>query len=155
MNIELRDVRHEDFPILFAQLNDPEGARMAAFGTRDVDAAAYAARIEKSLAAGGTIMKAIVVDGEVVGSVASFMLGAERHVTYGVARAHWGRGIATAALTLLLQAIAERPLHASAAKDNARSLRILEKCGFVVRGSAKAFASARNEEIEEVFLELV
>ena len=47
------------------------------------------------------------------------------------------------------------PLYASAAQDTAASIRVLEKCGFEMRGSAKAFAKARGTEIEEVFLELV
>jgi RimJ/RimL family protein N-acetyltransferase len=47
-----------------------------------------------------------------------------------------------------------RPLYASAARDNAASIRVLEKCGFTIRGSAKAFAGARGEEIEEVMLHL-
>jgi RimJ/RimL family protein N-acetyltransferase len=153
MNVTLRDVTSADWPALFAQLSDPEGARMAAFGTRDAGVDAYRARMETSLAA-GTVLKVIVTDGEVVGSVAVFSMGGERHVTYGVARAHWGRGIASAALGELLRVVPERPLHASAAKDNVRSLRVLEKHGFVVCGSEKAFASARGEEVEEVFLAL-
>jgi len=31
---------------------------------------------------------------------------------------------------------------------------VLEKCGFTICGSAKAFAGARGEEIEEVTLHL-
>lgn len=48
----------------------------------------------------------------------------------------------------------DRPHYASTASDNAASIRVLEKCGFVMRGSAKAFAKARNTEIDEVFFEL-
>ena len=48
-----------------------------------------------------------------------------------------------------------RPLYASAAKNNAASIRVLEKCGFAIRGSAKALAKARGNGIEEVFFELV
>jgi RimJ/RimL family protein N-acetyltransferase len=63
-------------------------------------------------------------------------------------------GIATLALTEFLRIFNTRPLYASAAKDNAASIRVLEKCGFAIRGSAKAFAKARGTEIEEVFFEL-
>jgi RimJ/RimL family protein N-acetyltransferase len=44
---------------------------------------------------------------------------------------------------------------ASGDKDNAASIRVLEKCGFAIRGSAKALAKARGNGIEEVFFELV
>jgi RimJ/RimL family protein N-acetyltransferase len=47
-----------------------------------------------------------------------------------------------------------RPIYASAAQDNAASLRVLAKCGFVVTGSHLDYAEARGHEIEEVLLEL-
>jgi RimJ/RimL family protein N-acetyltransferase len=126
---------------------------MAGFGTRDHDAGELAARWRRVLAEGST-QKAILVGGEVVGFTATFFLEDKPQVTYWVARSHWGRGIATEALSQLLRHVKTRPLYASAASDNAASLRVLQKCGFVIRGSARAFASARGEEIEEVFLEL-
>jgi len=47
-----------------------------------------------------------------------------------------------------------RPLHARAAKDNVASIRVLQKCGFVVTGSDRSFATARGMEIDEAILEL-
>src|SRR5215813_15116650 len=38
--------------------------------------------------------------------------------------------------------------------DNLGSIRVLEKCGFTVTGSAKAFANGRGAEIEETCLVL-
>lgn len=58
------------------------------------------------------------------------------------------------ALVGLLQIVTSRPIYASAAKDNLGLLRALEKCGFTVTGSARAFANWRGDDIEEVFLEL-
>jgi RimJ/RimL family protein N-acetyltransferase len=151
--VQLRDVVDADWPFFFALQRDEEAARMAGFGTRDLDATELAARWKRVLAEGST-QKAILVQGEVVGFAATFPLEGKPQVTYWVARSHWGRGIATEALSQLLQHVRTRPLYASAARDNAASLRVLEKCGFVIRGSARAFASARGGEIEEVFLEL-
>ena len=54
----------------------------------------------------------------------------------------------------MLGVVTERPLHARAAADNAGSIRVLEKCGFVVTGSGRGFANARGEEIDEVLLAL-
>jgi RimJ/RimL family protein N-acetyltransferase len=76
-------------------------------------------------------------------------------VTYWLGKAFWGNGIATLALTEFLCIFKTRPLYASVAKDNVASIRVLEKCGFAICGSAKAFATARGTEIEEVFFELV
>jgi RimJ/RimL family protein N-acetyltransferase len=47
-----------------------------------------------------------------------------------------------------------RPLYASAAADNAGSIRVLEKCGFRRTGEVRALAKARGAEITEVFFEL-
>lgn len=152
--IELRDVVESDLPVFFGYQRDETSARMAAFGTRDPDASAYAARWRKGLADPSTTHKTIVVDGRVVGFVATFRLEGKLEVTYWIARAHWGRGLATRALSMLLKLVAERPLYASAARDNVASLRVLEKCGFRVYGSERALATARGEEVEEVFLEL-
>jgi len=38
------------------------------------------------------------------------------------------------------------------AKDNIASVRVLEKCGFVISGYDQGFANARGEEIEEVIM---
>jgi RimJ/RimL family protein N-acetyltransferase len=154
IEIHLRQVLDGDYAILFEYQRDAVSAWMAAFGTKDSDAGELAARWKSSLADGSTMQRAIVEGGNVVGFVATFISEGKPQVTYWIARSHWGRGIATAALRQLLRCIPARPMYASAAKDNMASLRVLEKCGFTIRGSGKAFATARGEEIEEVFLEL-
>lgn len=75
-------------------------------------------------------------------------------VGYWIGKVFWGKGIATAALTEFLRRQTARPLNARAAKDNLASLRVLQKCGFVVTGADKSFAHARNAEIEELLLTL-
>ncbi len=87
-----------------------------------------------------------------VGSVAKYEMFGKPEITYGIAREHWGKGLATAALTEFLSQLSTRPLYAHAAKDNVASLRVLEKCGFKITGEEQAFAMARNEEIDEVSL---
>jgi RimJ/RimL family protein N-acetyltransferase len=54
----------------------------------------------------------------------------------------------------LLGVVPDRPLYARAAADNAGSVRVLEKCGFVLTGHERGFANARGEEIDEVVLTL-
>ena len=154
IEIQLRQVVESDYSIFFEHHRDPVSARMAAFVTKDPDAGELAARWKRSLADESTMARTIVEGGQVVGFVATFLREGKPQVTYWIARSHWGRGIATAALSQLLRRVAARPIYASAATHNQASLRVLEKCGFTVSGSRKAFAGARGEEIEEVFLQL-
>jgi RimJ/RimL family protein N-acetyltransferase len=152
--MELRDLSENDFAVLLDLQRDPVSSRMAAFGTRDADPAELAARWKRALTNPSTIQKAIVRDGNVIGFVASFLREGKPEVTYWIARPYWGQGVATRALRELLRLVTVRPIHASAASDNAGSLRVLAKCGFTVCRSEKAFAEARGEEVVEVFLEL-
>jgi RimJ/RimL family protein N-acetyltransferase len=153
--IILRDLAESDLPILFEQQNDPEANRMAAFMPRDPsDRDAFMTHWKRILANPTGMNKAILRNGKVAGSIGSFLWDGKPQVTYWLGKAFWGRGIATLALTEFLRIFKTRPLYASAAKDNAGSIRVLEKCGFAIRGSGKAFAKARGTEIEEVFFEL-
>ncbi|WP_308409342.1 GNAT family N-acetyltransferase [Streptomyces pinistramenti] len=63
-----------------------------------------------------------------------------------------GVGAAPQALAELIELESARPLHAEAPADNAGSLRVLKKCGFVVTGRSSCFAQARGQEIACVHL---
>jgi RimJ/RimL family protein N-acetyltransferase len=82
------------------------------------------------------------------------MMFGEREVSYWIARKHWGKGLATAALGAFLEEVTIRPLQARVAHDNMGSLRVLQKCGFVITGRDKYFANGRGEEIEEIIVKL-
>ncbi|MET9775791.1 GNAT family N-acetyltransferase [Streptomyces sp. NPDC006367] len=154
MHIALREVHDSDLPVFFRQLNDPEALRMAAFTPPDpADRDAFTAHWQK-IRTSDAVVRTVLGDGDVVGSVAVYGEPGEREVTYWVDRAYWGRGVATAALRALLAEVADRPLYARAAADNAGSLRVLEKCGFVTGARARGFAPARGEVIDEVVLHL-
>jgi RimJ/RimL family protein N-acetyltransferase len=154
MEVVLRAVHDSDLPVFFRQMNDPESIRMAAFTAKDpTDREAFDAHW-KRVRASTAVNRTVLVDGDVVGSVAVYGEPGEREVTYWIDRAYWGRGIATAALRALLAAVPERPLYARAAADNPGSLRVLDKCGFRVTGQDRGFANARGEEIDEVVLTL-
>jgi RimJ/RimL family protein N-acetyltransferase len=71
------------------------------------------------------------LDGEAVGNVVSWEGEEGRLVGYWIGREHWGKGIATAALTAFLDVVRMRPLFALVHAGNAGSIRVLEKCGFV------------------------
>ncbi|MGW1891773.1 GNAT family N-acetyltransferase [Streptomyces sp. NPDC002004] len=154
MEIALRAVHDSDLPVFFRQMNDPEALRMAAFTPEDpADRERFDAHWAR-IRASSAVLRTILADGDVVGSAAVYGEPGEREVTYWVDRAHWGRGIATAALRALLTEVPERPLQARAAADNAGSLRVLEHCGFLPTERTRGYANARGEDIDEVVLVL-
>ncbi|MFF3331372.1 GNAT family N-acetyltransferase [Streptomyces sp. NPDC002888] len=154
MQVVLREVHDSDLPVFFRQMNDPESMRMAAFTVEDpTDRDAFDA-LWKRIRSSDDIARTVLADGDVVGNAAVYGEPGEREVTYWVDRAYWGRGVATAALRELLTEVPERPLYARAAADNEASLRVLQKCGFRVSVTARGFANARGEEIDEVVLTL-
>jgi len=156
-DLSLRDVVEDDLTLFFDFQLDPDANFMAAFIARDpTDREAFTAHWKKIMAVPTNIIRTIVRDGQVVGSVSSYELSGKPEVTYWIGRAHWGKGIATRALTVFLaQVNTTRPIYARVAKDNLGSRRVLEKCGFQVIGESKGFAKARGEEIEELHLELL
>ena len=153
--VALRPVREADLDALFRQMSDPESVSMAAFTPENPDdRQRFDAHMARVLASPETTMRAITWKGELVGSIASFVVEGRTEVTYWIDRAAWGRGLASQALALFLEVVRTRPLHARAASDNAGSLRVLEKVGFRVMDTEVSFAPARGAEIEETILRL-
>lgn len=93
-------------------------------------------------------------DGHLVGSIASFLVEGDTEITYWIDRSTWGQGIASQALTLLLDTVAIRPLYARAASDNVGSLRVLQKADFTIIDTEVSYAAARDAEIGETILRL-
>ena len=155
-DLVLRNVAEDDLPFFFDFQIDPDANYMAAFTAKDpTNREAFTAHWHKILADPTTQNRTIVCDEQVVGSIASYEDAGHPEVTYWIGRAHWGKGIATRALTAFLaQVDTRRPIYARVAKDNLGSRRVLEKCGFQVVDEMKGFANARGEEIEELLLEL-
>lgn len=155
MNVSLRSLEDGDLDAIYQQITEPESIRMAAFTAADqTDRRAFLNRMARVRADASASNRVIDVDGAIVGTIASFRIENEREVTYWIDRTHWGKGIASAALQLLLAETAERPLYARAASDNLGSLRVLEKAGFRRVGVTRDFAPGRGEEIEETILRL-
>ncbi|QBD75510.1 N-acetyltransferase [Ktedonosporobacter rubrisoli] len=154
--IRLRDVMMSDLPIFFEQQLDPQAIYMAAFTPKDpADKEAFTARWNRNLANEANIIQTILYADEVAGSI-SIYENEKGHseVTYWLGKPYWGKGIASAALAILLKRIAVRPVYGRAIKDNLASLRVLEKAGFVRIGEDRGFANARNQEVEEFILRL-
>ena len=155
MNVSLRPLEDRDLDTIFQHWTDPESIRMAAFTTEDqTDRDAFLSRMARLRADTSISNQVIDVDGAVAGTIASFRIDDQLEVTYWVDRTLWGKGIASAALQILLAETAERPVCARAASDNVGSLRVLEKAGFRRVGVDRGFARGRGEEIEETILRL-
>ncbi|MFJ2588335.1 GNAT family N-acetyltransferase [Streptomyces sp. NPDC087538] len=155
MRITLREVRADDLPLFFAFMSDPESVRTAAFTSEDpADRHAFDAHWQRMLADGSIVMRTVLADGTAIGNAGVYGPPGDRQVTYWIDRALWGRGVATAALSALLDVVPERPLHARAAADNNGSRRVLEKCGFTVTGTDNGYAHARGEETDELLFTL-
>lgn len=154
-DVGLREVIDSDLPIFFEQQQDEDANHMAAFTIRDpTDKDAFTAHWDKILSDDTITLRTILVGGQVVGHIGGHSSFGDPEVSYWIGKEYWGRGIATLALAAMLREHAVRPLHARVAKDNAASLRVLEKCGFTISGEAKGFSNARNAEVEEYLLKI-
>jgi RimJ/RimL family protein N-acetyltransferase len=90
-----------DLPLFFEHQIDPEASRMADFPSRDESA--FREHWARILADEGMIKRAIVADGVVAGYVGAYRESGRLQVGYWLCRAHWGRGLATSALSLFLE----------------------------------------------------
>ena len=151
----LRAVTESDLDTLFEHLSDPESVAMAAFTSEsNSDRDAYDAWMARLMSSPDVTMRAIIWHGDLVGSISSFVIDEQTEVSYWIARASWGRGIASRALLLFIDQIGIRPLYARAASDNVGSLRVLQKAGFRTVGTEMSYAAARGMEIEETIMRL-
>ena len=129
--VRLRDIEPDDLSIFYEHQLDTDATRMAAFPPRDRAAfdAHWATNI---LGNSATAKQTILVDGEVAGNIGSWSEDGVRLVGYWIGKEHWGKGVATQALTAFLQLVTERPVYAHVARHNVGSIRVLEKCGFTL-----------------------
>ena len=151
--VELRDVNVADLPAFFRIQSDPDANRMVVATPRD--AAEFDAQWARILSDPTIIAKAILADEVLVGHITCHKMDGRDFVGYWIAKEHWNRGIATAALALLLKQVVIRPLHARVARSNAASIRTLEKCGFTITSGQTFPASDHFPECERVILTLI
>ncbi len=134
--LSIRPTVKEDLGALYAMHADPEACLMA--GVKPRTREAFFAHWDGIFANSKIIPRTIEArengELEIVGSVNVFQAEGVDMVGYAIARKHWGKGIATKALELFLEEVRIRPLQATAAADNAASIRVLERCGFRFTG---------------------
>jgi RimJ/RimL family protein N-acetyltransferase len=150
MAITLRTFTDNDLDALFTWESDPRAVQMAAFTRADPsDRSAFDAHYERVRSDGANTLLAIDDDGEFVGTIGSFTLEGEREVTYWIAPARWGRGVASRALRAFLAIESTRPLYGRVARHNAASAKVLARAGFVEIGSDRGFAPGVGAEVVE------
>lgn len=150
--LSLRAVTQTDLPIFYEQQLDPDAAHMAAFPSRNrEDFMAHWAKIMQDATA---MMQTILFDGLVAGNIVSFEMEGAREVGYWLGKNFWGKGIATRTLAAFLNRDKTRPLYAHVAQHNLGSLRVLQKCGFMVIGTDQGMRDAASSSVDEFILKL-
>jgi RimJ/RimL family protein N-acetyltransferase len=149
----LRDVVETDLPVFYDHQREPEATRMALFPARDRDT--FDAHWRRLLVNDEVTKKTIVHEGKVAGNVLSWEQDGRRLVGYWIGKEFWGKGLATKALSELIDEVKARPLHAWVATSNIGSIRVLEKSGFVATDSRSEFDDAMGEQVDELLFELV
>ena len=166
--VALREVLDGDLPILFEHQRHPETVRMSAFPAREREACMV--HWAKIRANPGVVLRTILFDGQVAGSIVSWeqdgwpgslqnaqtpgVPQTHREVGYGLGPEFWGRGIATRALAAFVQDLTQRPLFGYTAAHNLASMRVLEKCGFVRVGESQGVLNVGGELVTEVVYRL-
>ncbi len=128
-DVRLREVLASDLSVFFTNQSDLDANRLVGLAARDQEA--FDAHWAKIMADPTNAILTITVGDRVAGYILSFERDA-REVGYWLGREIWGRGVATTALSMFLERVKERPLHGVVAEHNLASIRVLEKCGFVV-----------------------
>ncbi len=126
--MNLREVAEDDLPLFFEHQRDPVALQMAAFSSRERDA--FMTHWRTVVLHPANVSRTIVTERGVAGNIGSWDQDGKRLVGYWIGREHWGKGLATRALSEFLEVERSRPLHAWVAAHNLGSIRVLEKCGF-------------------------
>lgn len=157
LQISLRRTTAADLRSLHRWELDP--ASNAVAGTKPRDWPTFKARWEEILAdrdgAGtGVTPRVILADGVLVGAVNIAPHNGLDSIGYWIDRAHWGRGIASRAVALMLEEFPRRPVAATTSGHNHASIRVLEKCGFEIVSRCMTGETPRTVQRETVTLML-
>lgn len=155
-HIELRELHDDDSDAIFEMMRDPASVAAAAFTATDPDdRAAFDEWMQRNRRSDQVLSLVITENGGFAGTIAAFTVDGDREVSYWVAPHAAGRGVATAALRLLVSREAVRPLFARVATHNAASIAVLTKVGFTEVSRNTAFAPGLSREVEEIVMVLV
>ena len=148
MNIRLRRLEYDDAPALVEIVNDEDVQRYLLLSMLPYtlsDAQNFIEYAKNMSLKGGEQVFAIICDGLMVGII-SYVVGTGHKsctasIGYYVGKRYWGKGIAAAAVRLVVKDIFVNPsvcrIYAEIFAPNSASARVLEKCGFVCEGKLK------------------
>lgn len=155
-HIELRALDDDDLDAIFEMMRDRGAIEMAAFTAQDPDdRTSFDSWMARHRADPDVQSFVVTENGGFAGTIAAFTVDGDREVTYWIARHAWGRGVATAALRLLISREPIRPLFARAAAHNTGSIAVLTKVGFTEVSRNVDFAPGLGREIEEIVFTLL
>lgn len=155
-HIELRDLDEDDLDAVFEMMRDPEGVAMAAFTADDPDdRAAFDAWMARQRGNADVLYQVVTENGGFAGTAAAFTIDGDREVSFWIARHAWNRGVATAALRLLVSREPVRPLFARAAAHNVASIAVFHHAGFTEVSRNTAYAPGLGREVEEIVFALL
>lgn len=155
-HIELRDLDDDDVDAVFEMMRDPDAIALAAFTADDPDDRdAFDAWLASKRAEPTVALHVVTENGGFAGTAAAFTTDGDREVSFWIAPHAWGRGVASAALRLLVAREPERPLYARVAAHNAASIAVLTKAAFTEVSRDLAYAPGLGRDTEEVVFTLV
>ena len=146
--LALRAVRDDDISAFFDHQRDERATAMAGFPAQDREQ--HRAHWDRIRGDGSVVTRTITEGDVVVGNIVSWREDGGREIGYWIDPQHWGRGIASRALQLLLEELGERPLTAHVAAHNVASIRVLEKAGFRRVGQPRPAEDGTVESVYEL-----
>lgn len=158
VNVLLRKFELGDMSSLLLHANNPNVARYL----RDIFPSPYTEPDAKWWLSEGcnlpdTLVRAIDIDGECVGSIGITYPGGEHshsvELGFWLGEEYWGQGIASQAVSKMTEIALNEPeicrVFAHVAGLNLPSMRVLEKCGYHCEGVLKRAVQLRGQILDE------
>jgi len=130
--IHLRSATEDDAALLLAWRNDPI-TRAASRSTEPVEFAVHLQWLRSNLSSQAVKIFIAEHDGRPVGVVRAVHCGEYSELSWTVAPVDRGKGIGAEIVSRAVSVIGVRPLRAEIRSENNASIRIAEKCGFVLQ----------------------
>lgn len=156
----LRQPQPDDSAAVYAYASDAEVTRFLAWPchTSQSDSDDFLHMAREGWQGGRHLVWLIEDESGVVGSIGAEMSNPNAGIGYVLARQRWGRGYATEALGLVVQALSRytpvETIWAMCVAENFASKRVLEKCGFHYARALDNYFSCPNlgGEMKDVYL---
>lgn len=153
--VDLRPLEPADLGAIYALQHEKEGALLAGVEGEFLDEETFRAKMEAAISdqTEDLTIFALISDDKMAGYIGCFQgSGGKWQLSYWLAQAFWGRGIATAALAHMLKTLPPvvlgQPIYAAVIDGNVASVRLLEKFGFIGY-KKRMFRSAAHGEMKQ------